>query len=227
MHISYNEEQLYFSASAIKAPVALFLYKQADDGKVDLDSYIEYTSNFYVEGSGDIQYTELGTQYQLRELVQKAIVDSDNVAYEMISSISDELNIKDYWNKKGANNFWNYSVWVNITAKDATIYMKELYNYYLTDSKLSNELINYFYNSVSPLITSKNNDLIAHKSGCRGDIIHDTAIVFNEYPYVLAIMTNKGYADYEEFFNEASQLIAEFHEIYWKNKSNFCYTQAF
>lgn len=227
LHISYNENQLYFSASAIKAPVALYLYEQAEEGKVDLNSYMEYTQNYFIEGSGSLQFADTGTFYTLRDLTQKTIVESDNIAYHMICAKADPLGVKNYWKEKGANNFWDYSVWGNISAYDGVIYMKDLYNYSLNDSDLSNELMDYFYNSVNRQIRSTKDIPIAHKSGWRADTMHDTAIIYDENPYVIAIMTNMGFGNYQDFYKKASKLIEEFHDIYWQEKSNYCYTEAF
>lgn len=227
LHISYNENQLYFSASAIKAPVALYLYKQAEEGKIDLNTYMEYTQNFFVEGSGNLQYAEIGSSYTLKNLTYKTIVESDNIAYQMISSKADPLGVKKYWKEKGATDFWNYSIWGNITAHDGVIYMKDLYEYSTNNTDLSNELMNYFYNSVSPQISSPKNNKIAHKSGWRADTIYDTAVIYDEYPYVVAIMTNMGFGDYHTFYSNASKLIEEFHDIYWQAKANYCYNEAF
>lgn len=226
LHISYNENQLYFSASTIKAPVALYIYQQAELGKIDLESYMTYTPEFYVEGSGSIQYQPMGSTYKIKELTRKTIVESDNIAYQMISSKADN-NIKNFWKDKGADSFWSYSVWGNTNAHDSIIYLKEIYNYQLTNTDLSNELMSYYYNSVFPLIKSNDGAKVAHKSGWHYEIMHDTAIIFDEYPYALAIMTNKGYSDYDYFFSTASKLINEFHDLYWENKSNYCYNKHF
>ena len=83
LHISYNEDHQYFTASTIKAPTEIYLYEEADKGNIDLESYITYTSRYYLEGSGTIQFQPLGTQYKLRDLVKMALVESDNVAYQM------------------------------------------------------------------------------------------------------------------------------------------------
>ena len=106
--------------------------------------------------------------------------------------------------------------------------MKELYNYSLTDTELSKELMDHFYNSVFRVIEADSDSTkIVHKSGWHFGIIHDMALVFDEYPYVLAIMTNRANADYADFFKKASKLINEFHHLYWDNKSEICYKQSF
>ena len=228
LHISYNENFQYFTASTIKAPTEIYLYEEADKGNIDLESYITYTSRYYLEGSGTIQFQPFGTQYKLRDLVKMALVESDNVAYQMSAYSLNYDDIKNFWKDKGANSFWSYGIWENISAHDGSIYMKELYNYSLTDTKLSKELMDHFYNSVFRVIEADGDDTkIVHKSGWHFEIIHDLALVFDEYPYTLAIMTNRAHADYEDFFKEASKLINEFHHLYWKNKAEICYKQAF
>lgn len=228
LHISYNEDQPFFTASTIKAPVEVYLYEQVEKGKIDLDSMVTYTSNFYLEGSGSIQYQPIGTQYKLRDLVKMALVESDNIAYQMTASQISYNEIKDFWRDKGANNFWTSGYWGNISAHDGIIYMKELYNYSLNNTDLSNELLNYLYNSVFKLIKGKDDGvMVAHKAGWHFEILHDTALIFDDYPYTVAINTNMAYGDYSYFFNQASKLISEFHDLYWNNKANICYKQIF
>lgn len=228
LHISYNEGSNYFTASTIKAPVEIYLYEEAEKGNVDLEKYLTYTSNYYLEGSGTIQFQPVGTQYKLRDLVSRALVESDNIAYQMTAYSLNYNNVKNFWKEKGAYNFWSSGVWGNINAHDGVIYMKELYNYSLTDTDLSKELMDRFYNSVFRVIEADSDDVkIVHKSGWHFELIHDMALVFDEYPYALAIMTNRAYADYSDFFKKASKLINEFHHLYWENKASICYNQAF
>ena len=227
LHISYNENENQFAASTIKAPVITYLYEKMDKGEINKDKQIQYLQNYFVEGSGSIQYSDFGTSYSIGELAKKSIVESDNIAYQMISYNLDYNEITSYWHNLGSDNFWQSSIWNNMNTKDGIIYMKELYRYYLTNTDNSNELINYFYNSVLPLIKSSKNVLVAHKSGWRANLVHDMSIIFDEYPYVVAIMTDLGYEDYQSFFDKASKLIEELHEIYWNNKSNYCYNKNF
>ena len=62
--------------------------------------------------------------------------------------------------------------------------MEELYNYYLTNTSNSNELINYF-KSAWKVISAPNGITIANKSGWSDNSLHDAAIVFDDNPYVL------------------------------------------
>ena len=227
LHVSYNENQVQFAASSIKAPVITYLYEKADKGEIDLNSEITYTSNYFVEGSGSLQYSEFGKSYSFRDLAKKSIVESDNIAYQMISYNLNKKEITSYWNDLGTSNFWGSTIWSDANSNDGVIYMKELYKYYLTGTENSKELMNNFYNSVLPLIKSSKEIPIAHKSGWRASIVHDFALVLDEHPYAVAIMSDLGYDDYKSFFEKASLLIEEFHNIYWNNKANYCYKQSF
>ena len=222
LHISFNENQKYFCASTIKAPVALYIYLKAEEGSIDLDSYMTYTPNFYLEGSGSIQKQSFGGQYQIRDLVKRAIVESDNIAYQMIATIPNYDEIKGYYKNKGADTFWNSNFWGDNTAHDGIVYMKEIYKYSLNNTKLSNELMDYYNNSVQKLIKSNNDSKVIHKSGWHYEFMHDTGIVYDKHPYALAIMTNKGNSNYNTFFKKASILIEEFHQLYWQKKGSLC-----
>jgi len=229
LHISYNENKQYFSASTIKAPVVLYIYYLYINGKLDLNQRITYKPSHYVEGSGTIQYEEYGKQYTIKELTEKAIIDSDNVAYQMLASIIDTNEIKSFWQKLGSETFWpNNKIWGQISSKDGIIYMKELYKFTKEHPEISDQLLNLYFNSVCRLININDKNIkIAHKSGWNSATIHDMAIVYSSEPYVISINSLMGYKDYTTFFNKASILINEFHEIYWDEKANYCYTKIF
>ena len=100
--------------------------------------------------------------------------------------------------------------------------MKEIYNYSLNNTELSNELTEYYNSSVQKLIKSSKGSKVIHKSGWHYEYMHDTGVVYDEHPYAVAIMSTKGNSDYVGFFNKMSQLIENFHDSYWNRKNNFC-----
>lgn len=229
LHISYNENQTYFSASTIKAPVILYIYHLAINGKLDLNQLVTYNSYHFVEGSGSIQFQPYGKQYTIKELTEKAIIESDNIAYKMLTSIVNLNEIKSFWKNLGSDTFWtNNNIWGQTNTKDGIIYMKELYKFTKNNTEISDELLNLYFSSVCKLININDNSIkIAHKSGWNSATIHDIAIVYDSEPYVIAIDTLMGYKDYKSFFNKASELINQFHKIYWDEKSDYCYSKTF
>lgn len=228
MHISYNENQTYFSASAIKTPIVLYTYKLYEEGKLDLNSTLTYQSHQYVGGSGYIQYQPVGSVYTIRELARKTIVDSDNIAYTMLSEYVSNKGIRNYWKNLGADYFWSGNIWGSMTSHDGVIYMKELYKFVNENEDVREEILNNHFNSVARLIFLDDETIkIAHKSGWNSAAIHDTAVIFDSHPYVLAIMSLKGNLNFYPFFKKASNLIYEFHSLYWKEKSSYCYNKTF
>lgn len=221
--LSYNSSQPIFAASTIKAPEAIYIYKQAEEQQINLQDTITYTSNYYNTGTGILKNTNFNVDYTISKLVEYSIIHSDNAAHLMLNNKYNCANMYTYWTNLGTTTiFKNNNAWGNITADDATIYMEELYNYYINENTYDEELLSYFDKSWKIISTPNNNIRIASKSGWSGNSLHDTALIFDENPYTLSILTQRGYTEYQSFFNQISTLIYEFHTEYWNQKNKIC-----
>ena len=131
---------------------------------------------------------------------------------------------KDFWIEKNTKSiFKEYSNWGVTNANDATIYMKELYDYYNTDTTLANELMENFVNVTFKPLSSNDNKLVtANKSGWSGTIFHDATIIFDDNPYILVVLSNTGLNGYPYLFNLTNDLIEQLHSQYWNLKYNMC-----
>lgn len=229
LHLSYNENSTYFAASVIKSPVVLYVYKMYLNNELSLDEVLTYQSSHYVAGTGSIQYQKFGTKYTIRELIAKTIIESDNIAYTMLCQRVNNSNIRNFWKEKGVTTFWyGNNIWGRVNSRDGAIYMKELYFFLNEHPELKEEILSYYYKSATRLINLNNNTIpIAHKSGWTSAAIHDMAIVYSEQPYVLSINSLMGYNNFTSFFYKASNLINEFHKLYWDKKSERCYKKVF
>ena len=117
-----------------------------------------------------------------------------------------------------ANNNWGIT-----NAHDASIYMEELYKFYIEDEKYGQELMNNFLNASPKFITGKNNYKVANKSGWAGSAIHDVSIIFADNPYIIVALSNLGDKDYYmSYFNKANDLAYKLHTEYWKYKMDVC-----
>lgn len=221
--IGYNEEQEIFAASTIKAPMAIYLYEQAEEGKIDLDKELTYTSAYYDIGSGILKKGAFNRSITIRELVSYAIIHSDNAAHNMLMDYYGRENMYNFWTNFGTKSiFRQHSNWGKINANDAAIYMLELYNYYTKETELSKELTSYFKNVTFKPITDKDgNALTMNKPGWTGSVFHDVAIVLDDNSYILVALTNEGQS-YQYIMNQTSNLVAQLHEKYWKFKYNEC-----
>jgi len=222
--VSYNENQEIFVASTIKAPMAIYLYEKAEEGLIDLDEKLTYTAAYYNTGSGTLKNKNFNTKYTVRELISYAIIPSDNAAHNMLMDRFGRADMYNFWTGKGTKSiFKQYSNWGVTNANDVTIYMKELYDYYNADTELSNELMKNFTSVTFKPLSGKNGSKnTANKSGWTGSVFHDAAIVFDNNPYILVVLSNTGISGYTYLFNLTSNLVGQLHSQYWDLKYGMC-----
>ncbi len=75
---------LFASASTIKLPILVAFFQDVDAGKIRLDEQLTLKTEMIAEGSGDLQYKKVGTQFTTLELATKMMVISDNTATNML-----------------------------------------------------------------------------------------------------------------------------------------------
>lgn len=222
--ISYNEDSPIFTASTIKAPAMIYFYELASKNEIDLNEKLVYEKKFYSGGSGVLKTKQVGTSYTIEQLIEYAIHDSDNIAYKMLMNYFSKKDILEFWQNKGTKNIYTLdTIWGITSAKDASIYMRELYDFYQKDEEYGGRLMKYFQNAEWKLITDKNGNFnTANKGGWSEETIHDVAIVLDKNPYILVIMSNTGYNDYVSLFKKTSELVGNLHNEYWKYKAEVC-----
>ncbi|MEH7075107.1 serine hydrolase [Neobacillus drentensis] len=179
------------AASTIKLPLALYIMEQAAKGKINLNQKLTYKSYHYYGGSGVIQKDKVGTSYTIRNLVKKAMIYSDNIAFIMLKERVGQKTFIKYMKSIGGQ--YAYPNGQNLTsANDLTIYAKRLYQF-SNKNPLGKELVGYLkktvYNTTIP--RGIKGTAVAHKVGMipQDRIYNDAAIVFDKNPYVLAITT--------------------------------------
>lgn len=222
--VSYNEDAPIFTASTIKAPAVIYLYESASKGEVNLEESLTYTSKYYSGGTGVLKNKPVNTNYSIEELINYTIHDSDNIAYRMLMDRFSRNNMYEFWSDMGTKYiFSNDTIWGFVSAKDASIYMKELYRFYNSSNDYGTRLMEHFKNASWKLITDKNGRAnTANKGGWSGTAIHDAAIVLDKNPYILVVMSNLGEEDYSYLFKSTNKLVGSLHESYWKYKEELC-----
>lgn len=218
----YNENSEIYTASIIKAPVAVYIYDLASKGEIDLDEKLTYTSNYYTGGTGTIRYNNYNTKYTIRTLVEYSIKYSDNIAHKMLVDRFGMSKIKKYWDNYGNKAiFANGNYFPNMTAKDGYIVMNRLMELYESND-YGKELMDFFKASRPFFVTAYGDEEVAHKYGWSGDSLHDMAIAFNEKPYILIVFTKRGNASYSSFFKEISEKIEDYHNMYYSLLNDYC-----
>ena len=224
---SYDEDEVYYAASTIKAVGALYIYTKAAAGEIDLDDTITYTSKFKVSYSDGVKNHKIGEKIPLRTLVKYSIIYSDNSAHQMLISYIGKGNLKEFGRSLGALNTLNGSDnFGHISAADGLIYMKELNDFFDNNGELGLELKQYFLASMQNELSV--NDLqVANKYGLYKKYYHNIGIVYDKHPYVIVIMTLEGLKDRESVINDISQKVYELHNSFYVNRENACNLEVY
>lgn len=194
MSIGYNVDRQFETASSIKAPYALYVYREIANGNIDPDRKIIYEPKYYNSGTGVVKESEFGTPFTIRQLVYHSINDSDNVAHTMLhynfgvngyNQMLKNLGTEQLY--LSASNPWGFT-----SSRSAALIWQDAYNFSL-ESEEGITLMNIFCNAkynyfkeIMPDIPS------ASKTGfARRDAL-ETGIVFDENPYIAIAIANKG-----------------------------------
>ena len=82
--LTWNEHEVFPTASTLKIPLLYELYRQADAGEVDLTERVTLLHSDRVPGSGVYQHLDEGLQPTYRDLAELMITVSDNWATDII-----------------------------------------------------------------------------------------------------------------------------------------------
>ncbi|MDO4806054.1 MAG: serine hydrolase [Coriobacteriales bacterium] len=207
---TYKSDQRMLSASMIKLLIAETFLRQTSEGKHSLDDVYTLEQSDIVGGAGSLGGRGAGAQVSKRELVQKMIAESDNVAtnvlidlcgMDAINAEAKRLDLKQtelgrhMMDTQAANEGHdNYTC-----ADDIATLLKMVY-----DKTFANEEMSAFMLEV--LEAQTDNDCIstglpqgtkfAHKTGSLDTVRHDGGIVEDGKPFVLvALCGGEGFSE--------------------------------
>ena len=94
--VGVNENRDFIAASLIKTPLAVNLYKAAEQGKINLDTEVTLKQEWLNSRYGNLYKKGAGYRISLRELTKIMLTDSDNTAalaiYDNLSNITELSN---------------------------------------------------------------------------------------------------------------------------------------
>lgn len=220
----YNENVRYYAASTMKSVVALYVYEKADEGLINLDETIVYTSEYKWGASSFMQTHKYGDEITIRDLVKFSIIVSDNSAYQMLVDYVGKSTIREFGSSLGASlTMSDVDNFGYIDVADGIIYMKAINDFINSSLQLGEEFKSYF-------LEADQNDLAmtdlgisaAHKYGQYNEFYHDIGIVYDEHPYVIAILTREGNKNFEEIVKDINRRVYKLHLLYYQNRDNVC-----
>ncbi len=259
--LSYNSDDVMYSASLIKAPfiysllqaVADFedqrlhydaqgnpLYDEegnplftgqhpnldangniiyrAGEEKYDLSRiWVFNKKKMTVEGSGILAEAEDGLKMTYLELVQYAILYSDNIAFAQLREMFGYSEF--YATVRALGVRGTSSGFMRLSAADCGKFLEAMYTFMEENEKYGGVL-------KDAMLRSSHNILIpytlapipcAHKYGWDEASYHDMAIVYDEHPYLLVIMTDldQGGSEVNGYIRDIVRMIHDIHRTFY------------
>lgn len=182
-----NEDTYYVAASTTKVPLAMMILDKVSSGMLSLDDTISYIEADYEEGTGSLAYSEPIPDITVDEALYLSIVESDNIAKNMLTRIS-RSSVTDYTRSiTGYSDipYGNYT-----TARQFGIMLEKLYKN-PDNNPYYEKLLNYMTKTIfhSGLDKYLDYSKVAHKIGTYYRYYHDVGIVYGADPYILVVLT--------------------------------------
>lgn len=221
-YVDINASEVYATASIIKIPVLIDVFKSIEAGQMSLEDTIPLTEYYRTEGSGSLQFRARDSEYTIDELANRMITESDNSATNMlmakVGSMTDvNQAIRDWGLKNTYVQTWlpDLTGTNKTTARDmATM----LYNIDENEKFLKPESRAKILSYMGHV---HNNRLIhaglgpgavfLHKTGDIGKMLGDAGIVIapNGKKYIVVILANRPHNSIagKDFIVKASEII--------------------
>lgn len=232
-----NAKEDFHAASTMKTPVMMELYKQAAQGRFNLDDSIEVKNSFYSivdssvyqmdigQDSEGKLYDMIGKKLSIRRLMFDMITYSSNLATNVLIDLVDakkvtqslrDLGIEDMLVLRGVEDIKAYEQ--GLSNRTTAFDLMEVFRLIGEDKivsqaackEMTEVLLQQAFNDIIPTLLPEGTP-VAHKTGSITGVRHDSGIVFlpDGRKYVLVLLS-KEMPDPEagiKMFNEVSQQV--------------------
>ncbi len=204
-YLVYNEASYYYAGSIIKVFIATMLADKIENNLVSPNDVLYYDEKYYEEGTGSIQF-DIQESYTVIELIDKMLIESDNIATNMLLSLFEPYEFSSSLNEL-TNNSYEPSE-NKITGYGSYLIIKHLY-----DNENNNQYYDYIIedlkNTIFDYQTSLylENDQVAHKIGSLNGTYNDIAIIYGESPFLIAVLCNEEFEICNEITGELTKNI--------------------
>lgn len=220
-YIDLNASKIYPTASIIKIPVLIDVFKSIEAGQFSLSDKMTITEYYRTEGSGSLQFKG-DAEYTIDKLAEKMITESDNSATNMlmskVGSMTDVNSSMRSWGLQNTRvNTWlpdlsgtNYT-----TAREMAqmLYNIDENNKFLTEESRTKifDYMGHVHNNRLIHAGLGEGAVFLHKTGDIGTMLGDAGIVIapNGKKYIVVILANRPHNAVEgkDFIVHASEII--------------------
>jgi len=192
--IGFNENQEMIGASLLKLPVAMNLYKLAEEKKVNLDEKITIKPEWLNDFSGNLFKKGAGYQISLRDLTAIMLKDSDNTAeVAVFETMKNRLSLETFFDFIDLDYKINKDDTLQIGSHSYSSILKCLYFACYINKDHSQELLKFLTESSFKrrLLLYINDDVtLANKWGIFLDKVQSYCVIFYlpNNNYILCVM---------------------------------------
>lgn len=225
LHLDFNGDKTFESASLMKLVVIAELYRLIQVGQLAIDHPLILERKHIVGGSGDLKDLEPGITFPVRVLAEKMITQSDNTATQMLTDFLTKEALNKSAKKMGLTgttinrDIYDFAAIDQgrdnyITAKDAAAILEQLARDQLPGSSEIHAILE----------RQQRNDMIgsglpegvrvAHKTGELNGILHDAGIVYAPNGAYVLVMLSDHVSDQKEGVKVFARLSEEVYKIY-------------
>jgi len=101
--IRHNADSVFFMASTLKVPLLVELYRQVDEGAIDVNQRATLTDTLRVPGGGVLKELASGLQPTIHDLAMLMIIISDNSATDSLYNLVGRDNLNNTLQQLGLN----------------------------------------------------------------------------------------------------------------------------
>ena len=220
-YVDINADETFATASIIKVPVLVQLFRSIEKGQIELFAEMPLTEYYRTEGSGSLQFKAQNSKYSIDTLARMMITESDNSATNMLmaqmGSMTDVNSALRRWGLKHTY----VKTWLpdlqgtnHSTARDMATILYNIDNPNFLSTSSREKIFDYMGHV-------HNNRLIAaglpagakflHKTGDIGTMLGDAGIVYapNGKRYIVVIFAKRPHNSPlgKEFIVKASETI--------------------
>lgn len=187
-----NQNELFTAASLIKLPVIFAMYKQSEEGKIDLNEKYKLKESDKIRGSGSLYGKPSGYLITYREIVRLMGKQSDNTAFNIAKNILGKEKINEVINELG---MVRTSLDKNETTPgDIGVYFERLQNGNLLSDASRSEILELLTDTIYEDLLPEGlpeEIKIAHKYGSEVHALNDAGIIFSDDPFIVVILSKK------------------------------------
>ena len=189
-YVDINASKIYSTASIIKIPVLIDVFKSIEAGQISLEDKIPLTEYYRTEGSGSLQFKARNSEYTIDELARRMITESDNSATNMlmakVGSMTDvNQSIRDWGLKNTEVQTWlpDYAGTNHTTAREMAdmLYNIDENDKFLTEASRTKMLdyMGHVHNNRLIQAGISPDAVFLHKTGDIGSMLGDAGIVIH------------------------------------------------